>query len=191
MDVRRQSSDNLNRYARLAVAAALGAGLLFGLAACKEDKKDSGGGKTPTTAASSTAVNTTPRSTEQASGGPESPPAVSGLPTVTASGLQIIEVQEGTGAVAEVGKTITVHTTGWLEDGTKFYSTLDGTAPLTRPLATGSLIEGWVEGIPGMKAGGKRRLIIPPDLAYGAAGQPPTIPADATLTFDIELLDVQ
>ncbi len=119
----------------------------------------------------------------------EGPPPVSAEPTVTASGLQIIDVEVGTGAEAVAGATVTVHYTGWLEDGTVFDSSVERGQPVTFPLT--GLIQGWQEGIPGMKVGGTRRLIIPPELAYGENGSPPTIPGNAVLTFDIELLDVQ
>ena len=119
------------------------------------------------------------------------PPPVSAEATVTASGLQIIEVEVGTGDEAQSGQTASVHYTGWLADGTKFDSSLDRGQPITFVLGTGQLIPGFEEGIAGMKAGGTRRLIIPPDLAYGAEGRPPVIPANAELTFDIQLVSLQ
>jgi FKBP-type peptidyl-prolyl cis-trans isomerase len=98
-------------------------------------------------------------------------------------------VQAGTGqAVESVDQVITVHYTGWLDDGTVFDTSLDTGAPLTQPLS--GLIPGWQEGIVGMQVGGKRRLIIPPELAYGEAGFPPDIGPNETLTFDIELLAI-
>ena len=125
-------------------------------------------------------------------GAPESPPGVDIPPRVTESGLQIIDVTVGTGAEAVAGVPLTVHYTGWLEDGTKFSSSLDGGQPFPVTLGQTPLevILGWEEGLPGMRAGGKRRLIIPPDLAYGETGSGDLIPANATLTFDIELLAV-
>ena len=115
-------------------------------------------------------------------------PTVVGEPTVTATGLHMIDTQAGSGAEAKEGDTITVQYTGYLEDGTIF----DGPAIHGGPVqfALSGLIPGWQEGIPGMKAGGKRRLIIPSDLGYGEAGQG-QIPPNATLIFDIELLDAQ
>ena len=115
------------------------------------------------------------------------PPPISAEPTITASGLQIFDIEVGMGAAVEAVDTITVHYTGWLEDGTEFDSSLGG-APVTFPLA--ALIQGWQEGILGMQPGGKRRLIIPPELAYGEAGRP-GIPPNSTLTFDIELFSIQ
>ena len=101
------------------------------------------------------------------------------------SGLEIWDVKEGTGDPTEKGATVTIHYTGWTVDGKIFDSSVKRGTPATFPLP--NLIKGWQEGIPGMKAGGVRRLKIPYDLAYGEAGRPPTIPAKATLVFEIEL----
>lgn len=124
------------------------------------------------------------------------PPAVSGEEQTTASGLKFIEIQEGTGPAPQAGQTVSVHYTGWLEDGTKFDSSLDRGQPFQFVLGVGQVIPGWDEGLATMKQGGKRRLIIPPELAYGEQGiQDQTgrdvIPPNATLTFDVELLEVQ
>ena len=127
--------------------------------------------------------------TEKAVEGP--PPIDSSIQTVTtASGLQYQDVVVGTGAEAQPGVTVSVHYTGWLTDGTKFDSSVDRNKPLEFPLGVGYVIPGWEEGLTGMKVGGQRRLTIPPELAYGEDGSPPTIPANATLIFDVELLDV-
>jgi FKBP-type peptidyl-prolyl cis-trans isomerase len=131
----------------------------------------------------------TPAATAAQTGG--GPPPVSGQPTVTASGLQIIDIKVGTGAEAQKGQTVSVDYTGWLADGTKFDSSLDRGQPITFVLGGGQLIPGFDEGVVGMKIGGERRLIIPPDLAYGAQGRPPVIPANATLTFDVQLVSAQ
>lgn len=111
--------------------------------------------------------------------------------------LQVTDVVVGTGAEATAGKSITVHYTGWLYDdntadhhGAKFASSRDTNTPFTFPLGTSYVIEGWDQGIVGMKVGGQRTLIIPPDLAYGSNGNGP-IPPNAALVFDIELLSVQ
>jgi FKBP-type peptidyl-prolyl cis-trans isomerase len=106
--------------------------------------------------------------------------------------LEIIDEKVGTGTQATKGKTVSVHYTGTLKDGTKFDSSHDhGDKPFSFPLGAGRVIRGWDEGVPGMKVGGKRKLIIPGDMAYGARGFPPTIPPNAELTFEIELLDVK
>ena len=124
---------------------------------------------------------------------PSRPPSTdASAPTrTTASGLQIQDLQVGTGAEAVTGKQVSMHYTGTLTDGTKFDSSLDRGTPYTLRLGAGEVIKGWDEGIVGMRVGGKRRLTIPPSLAYGAAGYPPVIPPNATLMFDLELMDVK
>lgn len=117
-------------------------------------------------------------------------PQVSGPVTTTPSGLQIVEVQRGTGVTAGAGHQVSVHYTGYLVDGTEFDSSKGGD-PITFTLGAGNVIPGWDEGIAGMQVGGKRRLIIPPQLAYGAAGAGGVIPPNAVLVFDVELTDVQ
>lgn len=105
--------------------------------------------------------------------------------------LKITDHQVGTGVEAVSGKTVSVHYTGTLENGTKFDSSLDRGQPFSFRLGGGQVIKGWDQGIAGMKVGGKRRLDIPSDLAYGAHGYPPVIPANAKLIFEVELLDVK
>jgi peptidylprolyl isomerase len=105
------------------------------------------------------------------------------------SGLKWQEIQVGTGPLA-VDKTASVHYTGWLEDGTKFDSSLDRGRPFDFPVGGGRVIKGWDEGVATMKVGGKRRLIIPASLGYGDRGVGP-IPGGATLIFDVELVDVR
>ena len=102
---------------------------------------------------------------------------------------KIEDVAAGKGPEAARGKTIEVHYTGWLTDGTKFDSSVGG-APFSFRLGAGEVIEGWDRGVAGMKVGGKRKLTLAPDLAYGSAGAPPDIPPNATLVFEIELLAV-
>jgi FKBP-type peptidyl-prolyl cis-trans isomerase FkpA len=112
----------------------------------------------------------------------------------TPSGLQYEDTQAGTGDEAKAGDHVHVHYTGWLyeggQQGAKFDSSVDRGDPFDFPLGAGMVIKGWDEGVAGMKVGGKRTLIIPPQLGYGARGAGGVIPPDATLKFDVELLDV-
>jgi FKBP-type peptidyl-prolyl cis-trans isomerase len=117
------------------------------------------------------------------------PTKVSGQPTTTSSGLQYWDVAPGTGATAVPGNTVSVHYTGWLTTGEKFDSSRDRGEPFSFPLGAGQVIKGWDEGVAGMKVGGKRQLRIPPNLGYGASGAGGAIPPNATLIFDVELLD--
>ncbi|MCZ6801873.1 MAG: FKBP-type peptidyl-prolyl cis-trans isomerase [Nitrospirae bacterium] len=109
----------------------------------------------------------------------------------TDSGLQYIDLKMGDGREAHVGETAIVHYTGWLKDGTKFDSSVDRNQPFSFRLGAGRVIKGWDEGVVGMKIGSKRKLIIPPNLGYGPRGAGRTIPPNATLTFDVELLDLR
>ena len=109
----------------------------------------------------------------------------------SASGLELQEVQVGTGAEARAGMTVDVHYTGWLLDGTKFDSSVDRGKSFSFHLGAGEVIRGWDEGVAGMKVGGKRKLRIPPELGYGARGAGGVIPGNATLVFDVELLGVR
>ena len=111
------------------------------------------------------------------------------------SGLKYTDTAVGTGTEATKGKKVSVHYTGWLynngQKGNKFDSSLDRGQPFGFALGAGQVIRGWDEGVAGMKIGGKRTLIIPPDLGYGARGAGGVIPPNATLMFDVELLGVQ
>lgn len=109
----------------------------------------------------------------------------------TPSGLQYEELVIGTGATPVKGQKVAVHYTGWLTDGSKFDSSRDSGRPYVTAIGVGAVIKGWDEGILTMKVGGKRKFTIPPALAYGAAGRPPVIPRNATLIFEVELVDVQ
>ncbi|HET7482129.1 MAG TPA: FKBP-type peptidyl-prolyl cis-trans isomerase [Actinomycetota bacterium] len=106
-------------------------------------------------------------------------------------GLKYQDLECGTGPEAKAGDTLTVHYVGKLESGKKFDASRDHGSPFTFPLGAGQVIKGWDEGLVGMKVGGKRELTIPPELGYGAAGSPPVIPPNATLVFEVELLDIQ
>jgi FKBP-type peptidyl-prolyl cis-trans isomerase len=109
----------------------------------------------------------------------------------TNSGLKYIDQKEGTGERAREGDTVAVHYTGWLKDGTKFDSSVDRGVPFELTIGKTRVIKGWTEGLQGMREGGKRKLIIPPDLAYGEEGRPPKIPGNSELTFEIELVKIK
>ncbi len=122
---------------------------------------------------------------------PASPPAVKGAPKKLCSGLEYIDIKQGTGPVAKNGSTVNVYYTGWVQGGQKFDSSYDeGKQPLSvSPLGQASVITGWNQGLIGMKVGGTRRLIIPPSLGYGDQGRGP-IPPNATLIFDITVVSI-
>jgi len=109
----------------------------------------------------------------------------------TPSGLKYVEIKEGTGATPERGQTVEVHYTGTLEDGTQFDSSRDRGQPFKFKIGVGQVIKGWDEGLSTMKVGGRRNLIIPPELGYGSRGAGGVIPPNATLLFDVELLGVK
>ena len=110
---------------------------------------------------------------------------------MTASGLKIEKLTEGTGNAPRVGDTVRVHYTGWLTDGTKFDSSVDRGQPFEFALGRGQVIRGWDEGVATMKVGDKVRLTIPPELGYGARGAGGVIPPNATLVFEVELLGIK
>jgi FKBP-type peptidyl-prolyl cis-trans isomerase FkpA len=115
-------------------------------------------------------------------------------PVTTGSGLQYIDTKPGTGATPRKNQTVVVHYTGWLytngQKGKKFDSSVDRNEPFKFPVGAGRVIAGWDEGVGSMKVGGKRTLIIPPNLGYGAQGAGGAIPPNATLIFDVELIDL-
>ncbi|WP_305987053.1 FKBP-type peptidyl-prolyl cis-trans isomerase [Roseibium sp. MMSF_3544] len=113
------------------------------------------------------------------------------FPAMAQDELQIRDIEKGTGEEANVGETVVVHYTGWLMDGTKFDSSVDRGTPFSFTLGERRVIPGWEKGVEGMQVGGKRELIIPPEMAYGSRGAGGVIPPDATLKFEIELLDVK
>jgi cytoskeletal protein RodZ len=123
--------------------------------------------------------------------GPASPPQVMGTPATNSNGLQCIDIKVGVGQPAYANSPVEVQYTGWIAaTGKKFDSSYDRNQPFQVTLGQGQVIPGWDQGIVGMKHGGIRRLIIPASLAYGATGRPPTIPANATLIFDITMVSV-
>ena len=125
---------------------------------------------------------------------PASPPRTTGTTpkvTTTASGLKYLDLEVGSGPEVKKGMRVLVDYEAWLADGTKFDSSYDRREPFSFKVGEGQVIEGWDEGVVGMKVGGKRKLIIPPPLGYGEPGAPPRIPANATLTFEVKALAAQ
>jgi FKBP-type peptidyl-prolyl cis-trans isomerase FkpA len=108
----------------------------------------------------------------------------------TESGLRYVDVSKGQGEEAAAGRTATVHYTGWLTNGKKFDSSRDRNEPFSFTIGAQQVIAGWDEGVAGMQVGGRRKLVIPPELGYGPAGAPPDIPPNSILVFDVELMDV-
>ena len=161
------------------VLAAVGASLgLIGLiASCKPSAES----ETP--ASASTAGPAAPAQPAAEETAPKS--------RTTESGLVIEDLAVGDGATAMAGQSVTVHYTGWLTNGTKFDSSLDRGDPFVFQLGQRMVIPGWDEGVAGMQVGGKRKLTIPPELGYGARGAGGVIPPNATLVFEVELLDVR
>lgn len=123
-------------------------------------------------------------------GAPAAPTPVASHTTLP-NGLQYADLRPGTGGEARKGQQVTVHYTGWLTDGTAFDSSLNRGEPFVFPLGGGRVIRGWDEGVAGMQVGGKRQLVIPPDLGYGARGAGGVIPPNATLIFEVDLLEVK
>jgi hypothetical protein len=163
--------------------------LAIALAACGDDG-DSTSGPTAERPSGQSTPGTQPGANRTPSDGnaPGIPP-LTGEPVETASGLKYIDELEGAGPQpATPTQCVTVHYTGWTTDGAQFDSSVARGQPIAFSL--GQVIRGWTEGVGTMKEGGKRRLIIPGDLAYGAAGRPPRIGPNATLIFDVELLQV-
>jgi peptidylprolyl isomerase len=154
----------------------------IGLTACGDDD-------TPTATTSPVTTSTAVPTSSPTSGPTGSPSPATDL-TQTPSGLQYRDEVVGTGERPKTGDCIAVHYTGRLDDGTEFDSSRGG-RPFTFFLGAGNVIAGWDEGLATMQVGGKRVLVIPPDLGYGANGFPPVIPPNATLTFDVELMGIR
>jgi len=121
----------------------------------------------------------------------EPTPAPTPQEIVTPSGLRYRDLQVGEGAEAAKGKTVEVHYTGWLEDNTKFDASQDPSHPFTFRIGIDDVIQGWHQGITGMKVGGRRRLVVPPELGYGKSGMGRIVPPNATLIFEVELVNVR
>lgn len=125
-------------------------------------------------------------------GAPASPTTVDEAQyTTTASGLKYYDLQVGSGPAISAGQTAVVHYTGWLTDGTQFDSSLNRGEPFPFPVGGGQVIKGWDEGVAGMQVGGRRQLVIPPALGYGERGAGGVIPPNATLVFEVELLEIK
>jgi len=118
-------------------------------------------------------------------------PAAGGKEVVTPSGLKYLDLKIGEGVEAATGKIVAVHYVGWLKDGTKFDSSRDRDRPFTFRLGAGDAIKGWDEGLVGMKVGGKRKLVIPPELGFGKQGVGSVVPPNAVLFYEFELLEVR
>jgi FKBP-type peptidyl-prolyl cis-trans isomerase len=171
---------------------ALGALIVLGASGCRESSE-----KTGTMTEQSTSASVTPApSTAPATTSTPAAPALPGLPGTgkvhkLASGLQYDDLVVGSGKMAEAGMNVSIHYTGYLLDGSKFDSSLDRGEPLKFQVASGQMIQGFDEGVRGMRIGGKRKIQVPWSMAYGEAGRPPLIPPKSDLIFDMELLDVQ
>lgn len=164
------------------------AGIVFAAAAC---------GYSDPYASNGPVANTSPGQATPSPGADDFHAGDGLTPVTYPDGLKVIDLKVGTGAVAQTGAEVTVQYTGWLADGVMFDSSRSRGQPFVFTIGQGQVIPGWEEGVPGMKAGGQRKLIIPADLAYGSQGQtdPQTgatvIPPNATLVFEIELISAK
>ena len=183
---------------KLLLPAILSATLV--LTGCGDDNSTNGDNPTPDQgnagvpppgeSPSAAAGSVLPSAAESDGNAPGIPPLTGEIVT-TASGLRYIDEAVGTGAVPQTGQTVSVQYTGWLTDGTQFDTSRDDNQPIQFPLGMRRVIPGWDEGLASMLVGGKRRLIIPTELAYAARGSAPVIPSNAALIFDVELVGVQ
>ena len=159
--------------------------LLAGVAGCQSDDTSKTETATTETAATETVATETTEGGETTEG-----TAVDENEVTTESGLKYVDYTVGDGASPKEGDTVTVHYSGFLTDGTKFDSSVDRGQPFQFKIGVGQVIKGWDEGVMSMAIGGKRKLIIPPELGYGARGAGGVIPPNATLLFDVELLGI-
>lgn len=159
--------------------------LVIAIIGCKQSGEVSSSGSATSATGTSSGATTT-----DAGGSSAAVTSGGGNEVTLPNGLRYQDLKVGDGALAETGKTISVHYTGTLPNGTQFDSSVGG-SPYTLKLGAGTVIKGWDEGIKGMRVGGKRKLTIPPDMAYGATGYPPVIPPNSTLLFDVELMEVR
>jgi FKBP-type peptidyl-prolyl cis-trans isomerase len=166
----------------------LGVALALALAGCNSTTT-TGGSSSSTSATGSSSTTSTTAAPPAAASGAEA--TASAKEITMPNGLKYVDLKVGDGQLAETGMTAQVHYTGWLTDGTKFDSSVDRGQPFSFKLGAGQVIRGWDEGVKGMRVGGKRKLTIPPDMGYGAAGAGGVIPPNATLVFDVELLGLQ
>lgn len=176
----------MTRFIMILLAASL---LAWGMASCGSSAKTgnkAAGGSTDAGATSGGLKKKAEESSGHGAGNDHAQDTVT-----TASGLKYIDLKVGTGASPQSGDTVTVHYTGWLTDGKKFDSSKDRSEPFKFPIGKGRVIKGWDEGVATMKVGGTRKLIIPPQLGYGARGFPPVIPPNSVLIFDVDLLSVR
>jgi peptidylprolyl isomerase len=166
---------------------AVGAALALGLAACGDDDDDSTVEDSTTTEASAPADDGGADNTDLSK-----KPVVETTGDESPGALIVNDIVEGKGPEAKTGDTVSMQYVGVLySDGTEFDASWERGEPFEFTLGAGEVIPGWDQGIPGMKVGGRRELVIPPDLAYGPAGQPPTIPPDSTLVFIVDLEDIK
>ena len=179
-------------------ALLLAGALLAAAPGCGSKGTDTGSTPSASTDTSAPAAATTPNAPAPPSADTSRTPATTkiGGKTVTLkatpSGLQYYDIKVGTGAAPASGQTVAVQYVGALPDGTKFDSSYDhGPDPFEFPVGGGAVIKGWDEGVGAMKVGGKRRLVIPAELAYGASSPSPNIPPNSTLVFDVELVAIK
>jgi peptidylprolyl isomerase len=171
------------------ITTAFAALALFAAVGCNQSSKESSTATSNDVTATQTPTETAPPATSTPADA--TTPVTEGEKHMLPGGIEVVELAPGTGAVATSGKHVYVHYTGTLTDGTKFDSSRDRGQPIDFVLGTGAVIKGWDQGIEGMKVGQRRRLTIPPALAYGERGYPGAIPPNATLVFDVELMDVK